>query len=65
MKRVVKASSTAEAVHSAVEFLGSEGVDEHDVLMHFFDYLPAAESLKILEDYIKMCDLDDEWKAYK
>lgn len=65
MKRVIKASSNAEAVHNIVEFLESEGVDEHDVLMHFFDYLPSEKSLEVLKDYIKMCDLEDEWEEYK
>lgn len=65
MKRVIKASSNAELVRDLVEFLGYESVDEHDILMHFFSYLPASESVEVLKDYIKMSDLEEEWEEYK
>ena len=66
MKKFVKAASKSPStkVREAVEFLGSVDVDEHDILMHFFDYLPSAKSLEVLKDYIKMADLDEEYEEY-
>lgn len=64
MKRVIKASSDATTVHSMIEFLGAAGVDEHDVFMHFFDYLPSDECADVLLDFIAECDLEDEWERW-
>lgn len=59
MKRVIKASiTTAEKLYNFKQFLLDQGVSEHTMLEHFFDYLIAADSLEILKDLADECDID-------
>lgn len=59
MKRVIRASkTTAEKLYNLEQFLLDAGVSEHTMLEHFFDYLPAADSLEILKDLADECDID-------
>lgn len=64
MKKVVKAGSgivsDAERAVDYANALIEVGVDEHDILIHFFDYLPSKEVIEILKDLANECDCEDE-----
>lgn len=46
--------------HELIQKLGEYDVDEHDLLMHFLDYLSSDQTCEILEDYCDQCDIDYE-----
>ena len=74
MKKVVKASRYEDRRDTAlnrirnarkrerelIQLLSDEGVSEHTLLVHFFDYLDAETCVRVLEDLASECDIDLE-----
>ena len=63
MKRIVNSAqmSAPEKVDKLLKFILEEnGNDEHDVFMYFLDMLLSSESIKLLESYAEMSDIDLE-----
>ena len=74
MKRIVKSSTYEERRDAAlnrtrnarrrekelIQLLSDEGVSEHTMLTHFFDYLDAETCVRVLEDLAFECDIDLE-----
>lgn len=57
MKKVIKAS-TSERVYRTVQYLEDEGITEREIFDYFLSVLPARDSLKILNDFASMSDVD-------
>lgn len=64
MKRVVRASANLRTdrndLFDLVARLKDASVTEHTMLRHFFDYLPAKDCIKVLEDLADEIGIDDE-----
>lgn len=63
MKRVVRSATRTlrtdrDKLSDLIDLLDDHSVSEHTMLTHFFDYLPPAESIEILKDLAKECDID-------
>lgn len=62
-KAVKAASGVVTDAERAVDYanaLMELGVDEHDILIHFFDYLPSSKVIEILKDLAVDCDCEEE-----
>ena len=57
MKKVIKAS-TSERVYKTVQYLEDEGISEREIFDYFLSALPARDSLKILNDFAAISDVD-------
>lgn len=61
MKRVIRASLTpSEKLHKIVDYMLFEGVSEHTMLSFFFDELPAQQSMDMMYELARQCDVDLE-----
>lgn len=61
MKRYVNASiGQTEKLHDLVAYLSQEGIDEHEMLMHFFDNLPSSQCYDMLIQLAEECYIDLE-----
>lgn len=67
MKKVIirasksKITTESEELHKLADYLQQyASISEHTMLEHFFDYLPAADSIEILKDLCRECDVDVE-----
>lgn len=67
-KQVVNAGSRvvtdAERAVDYANALLEIGVSEHDILVHFFDYLPSSKVIEILKDLAVECDCTEEVDEY-
>lgn len=67
-KKSVKAAkgivTDAERAVDYANALLEVGVDEHDILQQFFDYLPSAQVIEILKDLAVQCDCEEEVEEY-
>lgn len=62
-KAVKAANGVVTDAKRAVDYanaLMELGVDEHDILIHFFDYLPSSKVIEILKDLAIECDCEEE-----
>ena len=61
MKRYVKAAKgRTEQLHDLVDYLSREGLDEHEMLMFFFENLPSDQCYKMMVQLAGECDIDLE-----
>ena len=64
MKRMIKASenkyNSARYARRFLKALIEAGVDEHEIVEHFFDLLPLETFVKTLEQITAICHCKDE-----
>ena len=57
---LAKLTSARDKANYLREVIEEAGVDEHDILLHFFDYLPQDTVVEVLEDLVNEIGLFDE-----
>ena len=56
--QLARLTDARKKVNFLMDLLEENGVDEHEICLHFFDYLPADTVAEVLEDFVRECDLD-------